>query len=320
LASRFFFEETSIARDTLTEISDHCWITATGLWNLRWQVQGFKQAIPDANEAHLKARFVLGSSMGRTNLTSTCIGQPWDRQRHWVAASTLVNIFAVYEWWVESILEYAGKNTRKFRDGMQYPAESTHGKGIRRTLNELTSLKSPVTDQCFTYHYKSGRDYRLDILENLLVSYRYYKEMRNVIAHKRGKADQFAISAWQSYKNLIENANFDPQSNLNVKDTPIESAMILGEDVLLDTYTVAGFSGIIYTLLTTLDAELSSADFAERIIIERLMSVPKGKRTIAARGDDKTRSLRKFARYARLPPPRNEAVFEDWLRANGQAV
>ena len=70
---RPFFPCTRDAAHRITSLFDFVWPTAAALWNLRWQVQGFLNEVPNATEQELHQRFMSGSRIQWTNLRRACI-------------------------------------------------------------------------------------------------------------------------------------------------------------------------------------------------------------------------------------------------------
>ena len=64
---KFFFPETNIAEKQISELFSFVWAAAPALWNLRWQVDGFLRAAPDASEKEITDRFILGSDIHGAN-------------------------------------------------------------------------------------------------------------------------------------------------------------------------------------------------------------------------------------------------------------
>src|SRR5216683_8315482 len=104
----YFFPPTKIAVTQITELFDFVWPTAAALWNLRSQVNGFVQAVPNVTPKQLNDRFVFGSGIHGTNLRKACIETTWEEQKHHMSGIILTNAFATYEHWADEILSCVG--------------------------------------------------------------------------------------------------------------------------------------------------------------------------------------------------------------------
>jgi hypothetical protein len=116
-----FFHTTTSARIQVTALFDFVWPTATAMWNLRWQVQGYLGVVPDATVADLNARFIHTSKIHGANLRRACIDQAWDKQLEFFAHILLTNLFAIYEGWIEATLKVIQRHNTTNIKGLQFP-------------------------------------------------------------------------------------------------------------------------------------------------------------------------------------------------------
>ncbi len=100
----FAFEETGFAADAIADLFDFVWPTAIGLWNLRWQVKGYIDSVPNATTDDAHKRFVLGSGIHGSDLKSMIKHRSWEAQQEKLAEVILTNAFAIYESWTHQIL------------------------------------------------------------------------------------------------------------------------------------------------------------------------------------------------------------------------
>lgn len=100
----FAFPETDAAADEITRLFDFVWPTATALWNLRWQVDGFLAAVPNATYEDVASRFVTGSGIHGADIRAMSIKTNWDDQKARFAEIVLTNAFAIYESWARRLL------------------------------------------------------------------------------------------------------------------------------------------------------------------------------------------------------------------------
>jgi hypothetical protein len=89
------FQETDEAASEITRLFDFVWPTAVALWNLRWQVDGFLNAVPNASYADVASRFVVGSGIHGADIRAMSRNSNWEEQKARFAEFVLTNVFAV---------------------------------------------------------------------------------------------------------------------------------------------------------------------------------------------------------------------------------
>ena len=100
----FVFRETDEAAAEITRLFDFVWPTAVALWNLRWQVNGFLTAVPNASYEDVASRFVVGSDVHGADIRAMSMKTTWEEQKARFAEFVLTNVFAVYESWARRLL------------------------------------------------------------------------------------------------------------------------------------------------------------------------------------------------------------------------
>jgi hypothetical protein len=195
-ASRYMFKCAYDAHVEITRIFDFVQPTIIALWNLRWQVGGFLSQVPGATSDDLANRFALGSGMRGGELKRAAIDTPWDRQKSDFAGFILITIIAVFEEYTARIAEAAvpAASRRKVSTGLQFPT-----KGSNDTISKLTK-QSPSLQGVFLGSCQKNRRYAGRKLNNLLICYRFFKAMRNMLAHNGGEADQETVNAYNNFK------------------------------------------------------------------------------------------------------------------------
>lgn len=253
---QYFFAATDSAHAQLTKLYDFVWPTATAMWNLRWQVAGYVQVMPNATVAQLRARFTEGTQIYGANLHRACIEHSWDEQKEAFARIVLTNTIAIFEGWIEEVLTALGRNTVQLRKSLQYPdpVAGAPGTGVSWAIAELTGVESMPLKDSFHASLQKSRYYALPKLDAMMRCYRFFKELRNTDMHGGGLADQRVLDAY---------ARFSPMATaaaLGVSELPEHTAPILGTAVRLSLRGVVGFSHIVLKVMATLDAELSRSD------------------------------------------------------------
>jgi hypothetical protein len=126
LALRLFLLTSQRAATRLTEIFDFVWPTATAIWNLRWQVAGLVNAVPNISEQELAGRFVAGSGIHGANIRRACTKLSWSDQQQEFSRFLLFEICALYETWCEGTLEELGASPEISKE-FQFPTSTLRG-------------------------------------------------------------------------------------------------------------------------------------------------------------------------------------------------
>ena len=193
----YFFPPTRIAAAQIMELFDFVWPTAAALWNLRWQVNGFLQAVPESTPKQLHDRFVFGSTIHGTNLKKACVETSWDEQKHHMSGILLTNAFATYEHWADEILAcvgMAGGNGKR----LQFD-DRANKLGLPGTLQALCATESSTIKTAFYPIYAASPKYSLPLVKNLIACYRFFKELRNAQMHNGGMATKEAVAAYNAF-------------------------------------------------------------------------------------------------------------------------
>src|SRR5918996_5511332 len=80
-----------------TELMDFAWGSAAALWNFRWQVTGFQEALPNARFDQVAERFLSGSGIPYWQLRPGYLARSWEKDQRELAHSFLVNLIALFE-------------------------------------------------------------------------------------------------------------------------------------------------------------------------------------------------------------------------------
>lgn len=136
----------------------------------------------------------------------------------------------------------------------------------------------------------------LATLENLLVCYRAFKEVRNDFTHHGGRASKLAETAFITYS--IESA-----STLGIKEKP--ELPIVKEDspILLSLRGIVGVGDVALRLIATLDYLLTNSIYAEDVLKQRWLDKHKGLVTVTAAGPKRDAHLVRLIKQCELPKP-----------------
>ena len=262
----YFFKPSRHAADEITSLFGFVWPTAAALWNLRWQVAGYLDAVPDASVKELNDRFVTGSRLVGADLRGACVETPWDDQRARFASIILTSAFAIYESWADEIIAELGLQLKGKR--FQFPdSQATGGNDLESMIASLVATPSVTLSSAYFPLYACGPKYNLAILPNLLLAYRYFKEIRNSEMHLGGIADAKAEAAYLALKPV------SAKTLLGMKGELMIEPAVDGQPVRLHLRGVVGFSDILLRIIATVDAELSRTIQAERAFRRDLAAV-----------------------------------------------
>jgi hypothetical protein len=282
---KLYFTSSKEIAKRLTEVFDFAWPTAAAMWNLRWQVDGFLRANPDATDSILQQRFINGSGISGANLKRSCIQWSWEMQQQQFAKFLLIEFCALYEAWIDSVLDEIGNGIRK---QFQFPTNGTDGIG-----NALLALQANISTELETTIYpalQTNKKYDPSHLNELLICYRYFKECRNVLVHYGGIATQRAAQSYTAYSALSA-------VSLGVTEMPDHCPIGgQGDSVQLRLRGVVGFGEIVLKLISTLDVELSKTTHAEAVLRDRWISVTGKKRYLPADSHDRRGAIIRLIR------------------------
>ncbi len=262
--SKYFFSATESAHEQLTRLFDFVWPTAAAMWNLRWQVNGYLQVLPDATVEQLRARFTDGADIHGANLRRACVEHNWESQKEAFAKILLVNSIAVFEGWLDEVLAELGKNTTGLNKALQFPdSTASAGKGVAWAIAEITKSESNVMKASFYPTLTKGRYFAAPKLDSMLLCYRFFKELRNSDMHGGGITDQRLLDAYAAFSPVATT------TGLGVTEVPYCYSVTLGSKCQISLRGVVGFSHLILKLIATLDAEFCRSDAAERVFVRR---------------------------------------------------
>lgn len=307
---KLFFDASKSVAARLTDTFNFVWPTAAAIWNLRWQVNGLVSSLPSITEPDLLGRFVTGSGIIGANLRSACIETSWEDQQQQFAKFLLFEFYSLYETWCELMVTELNLPDR-FRKELQFPTSSVPKGiiGIGCVLSHIGKNKSPTIDAAFGHPLKTNRKYSPHHIEQLLICYRYFKEMRNLLIHGGNKLTDSFVQAEKEFSAL-------DASSLGVSEVPKYNLSSPSSLPQLSLRGVVGFGEIILKLVCTLDIEFSSTTFAQTNLTERWRS-RYGEMPQMVAGSDKTRRARRiriFVAALGLPKPKVTVEFESWLK------
>src|SRR5882672_947369 len=191
-----YLESSDAALESITRLYDFLWPTAASLWNLRWQVNGYATVRGGTvTDDELQARFVVGSGIYGANLHRACLQSTWTDQQERLAEVLLVNLVAIHECWLDATLaelRVKGNVAKRILDGLAFPTALGNGGVVRGIGPALLTIGTPPSE-VFEHDIYPVAAMRPRVhtthLEQMMLVYRYFKELRNCLMHAGGRAD-----------------------------------------------------------------------------------------------------------------------------------
>lgn len=302
-----FFPASRQAISQITSLFDFVWPTAAALWNLRWQVQGFIAEVPHASVDQLKQRFLFGSKINNVDLKRTVTDHTWDDQTAIFGSFVLTNAFAIYEQWADEILHSLGERAGSGKR-LQFP-DQPNKPGVAATLAALLASESKVLKAAYYPIYSADRKYSLPQLGNLMLCYRYFKELRNAQVHSGGIAGQNAVDAYAAFQPVSGKAQLGRKGELSFHP------VALNQRVSLNLRGVVGFTDVLIKIIATIDAELCRAEKAETVF-EKALRASGRRATLSANVRKRNAQVATRCTAAGFPRPRDPGAVYDFLLAH----
>jgi len=257
-----FFSVSRNAHAAVTDLYDFMFPATAAVWNLRCQVKGYLVESPNATEEQLKARFAHPTGVGSNyrNFREGFASASWADHEYRIASFLLMALIGEYEAWARAVL-VAATGSETFADdnekGLQFPTSGS--KGVRPTVQKAVKKTSTVMINAFRLPLTKQRRYADAHLDDLLVCFRYFKEIRNALAHGGGLVSQRLLDAATEYSTRT--------TQLGMTHAPTCQVQAVGERAGLTLRQVSGVSEVILRLITTIDAHLSASPHAEAAIV-----------------------------------------------------
>ena len=283
------------------------------MWNLRWQVDGYLRANPDATEKVLLGRLSDGSNIRGANLKRSCVQHTWEEQSDIFAHLLLFSSIAIFEGWISQILsdlQITGQHKKiAYEKGLQFPSATGNHLAAQDVIDEVTSTASRVMTSCFYPYFQRQRRYRHSTITNLLHCYRYFKELRNSITHSGGTATAKTVDAYNQYLVVATPVG------LGVSEPPQHHLVEEGKRPKLSLRGVVGLSDVLLRIMTTLDAELCRSAKSERIFEQRWKNEFQEQRLdLPANTSKRNKRVCGLIEKTGLPRPLNPEILASFLK------
>jgi hypothetical protein len=157
-------------------------------------------------------------------------------------------------------------------------------------------------------------------LRPLLITYRYFKEIRNALAHGHGRASQRLSAISQTTQRYTA-------ATLGVKALPSMPRYRAGDDVPLTIRDVVLFDAAVTRVVRTFDAEMASYSHGRDEIMQRTRAFVQGRESLPRDATKRERRLRRMISWAAQagneragglrPTPAELRAFERWVIGQG---
>lgn len=318
---KLFFSVSNDVIDEITELYNFAWPAASAMWNFRWQVKGFVNEVGRENvtDKNLLDRFDWGSGIHGVNIREAVLEKTWSEQQEQFAKFILTNLIAIYEGWIDNLQEILGFDD-DYAKWLQFPSGTNRRgvpRGVRPAIAHIVSTRSSTIENAFCTVLASHKNYSLAQLENLLICFRFFKECRNSLIHRGGRANQDTYDSYQAYIAISR------PEDLKMKEKPEQiEPVVVGQKVKLSLRGVVGLGDVIIKLVTTLDAELSISAQAENELTLRLREwslskAGKAKNSLKKDSDARSKQIARILRSLEFPEPSRTDEIEALLLQQG---
>lgn len=261
--ARVFFRATEDALKNITEQFKLVHPLRTSMLYTRKAVAQIIAENQTADNAYLKAVIDPDDNVHGTGYKDAFLNTPWEEQEEQLAWLLLNNLFAVHEGWAESLFleRFDGKGYQK--EAFVKILEKKNLSSKFTSYYATNPKKSKLFTDTFFDVYKDTSKLDFSKLDNYMLMYRYFKEMRNAFMHGNCIASQRVIDAYNDYSAVATTTDLD------VTEVPSIIQPILGQKVHLNIRGVIGFSDFVQRILIISDINLIQTKAAEDEFLSR---------------------------------------------------
>ena len=296
-----FFPQTENALKNITNTFNTVWPIAAGLWNLRCYVCGVKQEFPSITEAQFASKFSLGSGIHGVNYKHAFFEKNWEDQREDFAWILLNSTIPVFEAWIEDIKKiFPFINVKD----IQYKNR------ISQQIALINSYESLLMKQCFYPAFASQKDSCIINIENLIICFRFFKEIRNCYMHNASIADGKLLAAYNDFAQVIIPAD------LGIREIPEHYPPVINQKIRISLRGIVGFSAVVRKIMFTLDSELVRTAIAESDFVDRWKSKNLHHRTLKSNPDKAEAQVIRYIKQCGMPTPHALSDLTNYLLAN----
>jgi hypothetical protein len=150
--------------------------------------------------------------------------------------------------------------------------------------------------KAFQANLRSNPRYSLTALNNQMIEYRLFKEIRNTMMHNRGIADARVVRAYSAVSAITA-------SDLGVKEVPQMVPLILGNPVAPTLRSVIGLGDIILRVAASIDAELAVTRGGTEELLSRWQSAYGASRNLPGNKVKRGATVRRLVKNIGFPTP-----------------
>lgn len=241
-------------------------------------------------------------------------GKPWAEHQGIYTNFILTQGAILYEEWTSRMAEMTLTPGKKVTaETYQFPSGSFSRNYINWSALDLSGaiakspfLTSEVQPRLLVAHAKN-----ISSLDALLKWYRYFKELRNSVAHHGGVASQRTIDAYIA-------ASATTLSNAGMNRDLTSSAPVLGKKISIPLADAVLFLGLVQRLAFAFDAKYCTTTHAEMDIQARIQSAAKKHPPpVEATAQKKLAWIKNFLNHGANIAVASIQNAESWLKSNG---
>jgi len=264
MSRKTFFIETQNINEQMGEFLNFTWASYAGLREMWWQVKGFKHCFPNINNKILKEKFLTGLDIpGGIDLEAVCLSQEWDEHVHHFSKSLIFEACTMYEAWAEKICEYVLPGDEKARKSLQFP--TTNGiNGYMRVISKVNMNASDFIKNNFFGTVSTNKMNRWGRINDFLIMYRYFKEIRNSFIHGSGNVNQEIIDCYSEVNSILNLRGQLTKFPINL------SQPILDSKIEISIRDSVIFYSYIKYIIITFDAALCISKSSEDYMCHRI--------------------------------------------------
>jgi hypothetical protein len=305
-----FLRQTASFRESHTELFDVVVPASIGLWNLHWQVRGLLFDAPKITAQQLFHKFADGSGLKYRNFQRFRHMDDWTTIRDELAGLFLVGLVALYEGWRES-LRLGQSFTKTETRNLQFPTSPAAGRrkkgGIGSVLDKRASPRHAGMERAFANSVSTDKLYSDRQLEDLMIAYRYFKEVRNATTHHGGVAQGKTREAYEAAVQL------DAAALNNVVGLDDLPDLAIGQKVAVEYEHAVTLSAIILRVVFTLDAMIGLTEIGADELTSRWHE-KFGRKELTTRQPRRSRALTRMCVVVGLPRPTDTEPLDELLR------
>jgi hypothetical protein len=302
-----FLEATQGFRHQYTSAVNFVIVAAPALWNMRWQVRGYRESHPNLTRDELMGRFVRGSTVRSADLIDFA-ESPFENQLEQLGRLQLYTTIALYERWLEDLSFLTAADRKR----LQFPRTSrkSGSQGAEDVIRRIQRTRSPVMED-FRTVLEGDSYFSRSQLNDLLISYRLFKEVRNTFMHQ---GEMPSLVLLRCYAALTSLPALPFGRSVRGRSLP---HVVSGDPVRITLDGALSASSVVLKLIMTLDAEFALSAVGERELLarwQRHFPSPPWTRGAPRRQEARTRSLVEFAG---LPKPASATLIQPFLIGEG---